>query len=111
MRMIYTLPDQNIMLETVEMHLDKYFNRMGVPAGVIYLARPLYNTLLNTMFNMPRMQTLPLSKAPYVLHLTTSYGVVPLLCDHGNWNNEISFELSPDFEKEFEKILLGEAKK
>ena len=108
MRIVYALTDQNITLEMLECNLDKYFQKVGVQAGAIYLSRPLYTSLMNTVFNMPRIQMMPLSKTPYVLHLTTNHGVIPVFCDQNNWSYDISLELSPDFEKEFEKIVLGE---
>jgi hypothetical protein len=110
MRIVYALQDQNISIEILDANLDKYFQKVGIPAGAIYLSRPLYNNLLGIMFQVPRVQILPISKIPYVLHLITTYGVVPVFCDNNNWHNDISLELSPDFEKEFEKIVLGEKK-
>lgn len=84
--------------------LNDYVQRAAfISPGLIRINRKDFGFFIRA-FSQPRY--LPLSHKPYVPHIPTAYGVLPIFASDNLKQGEIRIEPRIDLDEEFEKIVL-----
>lgn len=84
--------------------INDYVNKSSkINPGAVRMSRRLYDGLIR-MISKP--QWLPVSEKPYVLHVPTAHGFLPVFPSDNLKDDEIWIEPAVNVHEEFEKIVM-----
>lgn len=75
----------------------------SIQPGVIRVNRRDFGNIINAF---PQPRWLVINPKPYVLHIPTTYGALPIIVSDTLKEGEIRIEPKVDIDEEFEKIVL-----